>query len=36
MEMNGEIKQLRAEFGTGQKVLFDEKNELKEELTTQK
>ena len=36
MEMNGEIKQLRAEFGKGQKDLFNEIRELKEELTTQK
>ena len=33
--MNGEIKQLKAKFGKGQKVLYDEIRELKVELTTQ-
>ena len=36
MELNGEIKQLRADYGKGQKDLFNEIRELKEELTTQK
>ena len=36
MKINGEIKQLRAEFGKGQKDLFYEIRELKDQLTTKK
>ena len=36
MDMAGEIKQMRAEFGKSQKDLLNELRGLKEELTTQK
>ena len=36
MELNGEMKQLRADYGKGQKDIFNEIRELKEKLTTQK
>ena len=36
MDMSGEIKQMRAEFGKSQKDLLNELRGLKEELTTQK
>ena len=36
MDMAGEIKQMRAQFGKSQKDLLNELRGLKEELTTQK
>ena len=36
MDIAGEMKQMRAEFGKSQKDLFNELRELNEELTTQK